>query len=116
MPKRPLDDVGPCLGVACGRPCCIKPRKPYSDDESGDDDRAPPAVPAAPPAPLSPSASTAADDAARGEVLLGERIMVGQRVRLRGLKRRADLNGAFGRTTARPEAVSYTHLTLPTIC
>eukprot|EP00966_Prymnesium_polylepis_P038180 885178-Prymnesium_polylepis.1 len=35
--KRPRDD-GPCLGVACGRLCCIKPPQPYSDDDDDDDD------------------------------------------------------------------------------
>lgn len=110
--KRPL---APCP-VNCNRPCCIVASgcKPFSDDEDSDDDGtaagraveahdhgpAAEAHPAHAPAAVAASASTSADATPINvwrEVLVGERILSGQCVRLVGL-RTPGFNGKVGHT------------------
>ena len=70
----------------CARPCCVVQRKPDSDEE--DETPAPPAKQqrTTTPAPAASSALATAPphtgDTSRSEVLLGDRIMVGQTVKL----------------------------------
>ena len=91
----------------CTRACCVVQRKPDSDEE----DEPPPAkqqrtTTAAPAASSSSSALTTAPpptgDTSRSEVLLGDRIMVGQTVKLKfpADHQGAGLNGTLGRTVA----------------
>ena len=91
----------------CTRPCCVVQRKPDSDEE----DEPPPAkqqrtTTAAPAASSSSSAlaiaPTPTGDTSRSEVLLGDRIMVGQTVKLKfpADHQGAGLNGTLGRTVA----------------
>lgn len=93
----------------CTRACCVVQRKPDSDEE--DEPPPPPAkqqrtTTAAPAAAASSSALATAPpptgDTSRSEVLLGDRIMVGQAVKLHFQKddQRACLNGTLGRTVA----------------
>ena len=91
----------------CIRACCVVQRKPDSDEE----DEPPPAkqqrtTTAAAAAAASSSALATAPpptgDSSRSEVLLGDRIMVGQTVELKfqADDQRAGTNGSLGRTVA----------------
>ena len=92
----------------CIRACCVVQRKPDSDEE----DEPPPAkqqrTTTAAPAAASSSALAIAPpptgDTSRSEVLLGDRIMVGQTVELKFQANdhlgRAGTNGTLGRTVA----------------
>ena len=106
------------IGLTCTRPCCVVQRKPESDEE--DEENEPPPPPAKQqrisPAPAASSSSSLATvpaptgDTRRSEVLLGDRIMVGQKVKLNfpadkaDKKPYADWNDKEGETVGGPYA------------
>ena len=99
-PRNPLHPKG------CTRACCVVQRRPDSDEEDEEEPPLPPAKQQRTTVPVAAASSVAVvkslppGDTSRCEVLLGDRIMTGQRVQLTGLTAQPHLNGTMGRTVA----------------